>query len=369
MKSISQSGKVYLRSKEGKNGLHLYLDFYFNKKRVREYLKLYISSENRRNQTPIDHETLNIAKELLYKRALDIANGDYHPVQHEINKNYDKKSNFIEFFFEQYEKKYKNNAPDKYVWKRAFDFFAEFAKGSIKFRDINAKFLADYQEFLLNQEISQTTASNYYTYLITTLNMAERYGIIEYNAERRNIKKIKPITSKRTFLTDTELQMLINTPYPAIPNVKRIFLFACLTGLRRGDLVNLKWGNIEFSGDEAFIYLVQKKREKTNRIKLNDLALCLIGKLGNSGDPVFAFPDQHAFGDHLKKWADSAGINKNVTLHVGRHTFATFLLNKGVKLEVVSELLGHSDIKTTRVYAKLVDETKSKAIDAFDDLG
>lgn len=83
---------------------------------------------------------------------------------------------------------------------------------------------------------------------------------------------------------------------------------------------------------------------------------------------IFNLPDLHIVGTHLARWAKLAQINKKITMHVGRHTFATMTLTTGADIYTTSELLGHSDVETTQIYGKIVDSKKKHAVYLIDRL-
>ena len=125
-------------------------------------------------------------------------------------------------------------------------------------------------------------------------------------------------------------------------------------------------------------YTQKKQRNaKTHYLPLSAQAIRLlkaikatqINKLESKDESVFAhLPGKRTTGRPLKKWATAAKINKNIHMHVGRHTFATLALTNGVSLYTVSKMLGHSDLSITQVYAEVIDEMKQKAADMIPSL-
>ena len=349
--TLEKSGRVALRARKTNIGYSLYLDYTFRGKREKVNLKMYMDTINTRRLNRMDSETLKIAKEILYERAFEISTGKYSNTAD---------TNFCAYFFGFWQKFIEMERKDKNICKAAYDNFVSFSGGEVKFSELTNKLLLDYQNYLL-AKFKKTTASRYYAYFIICLNNAEKTKATAYNLDRRNVKSLTPEASTRVFLSEEEVEKLKATDCEN-RQAKRIFLFACNCGLRSGDLKVITWDNIEFDGSDAYIYLKQKKKGKVNRIRLSDLALCLLGKKVKG--VIFDF-NSVEINEAVSEWAAAAGITKRVTLHVARHTFATFLLNKGVAIKVVSELLGHSDIKTTEIYAKLIDKTKGDALDAF----
>lgn len=164
------------------------------------------------------------------------------------------------------------------------------------------------------------------------------------------------------YLTLEEVRMLAATPC-RYPDIKRSFLFSCLTGLRKSDIEKLVWGEIHKQGDYTRIIFTQKKTGGLEYLDISPEAEKLLGERGKESDLVFPF--MHSISlieDTLKSWTTEAGIKKHITFHCGRHTFATLMLDLGTDLFTVSKLLGHRDVKTTQIYAKILDKNKQQAV-------
>lgn len=167
--------------------------------------------------------------------------------------------------------------------------------------------------------------------------------------------KGKRATSKREYLTIPELQKLSSTE-PPIHSVRDAFLFSCYTGLRLGDIIRINSHMI----DDGYITFVQSKTGSQERMKLPSQALDIIeGKEG----VLFPLPAHKQMRNALSLWVKKAGIDKHITFHCARHTFATLQLTLGTDIYTVSKLLGHSDVRVTQLYAKLIDQKKDDAMD------
>lgn len=217
--------------------------------------------------------------------------------------------------------------------------------------------------------ISDVYKEALYARLMVALNKAERDGLIAKNPGKTLDNKFKPHAEpkERCFLTLEEVKAIIDTEYTLHNDVKPAFLFACFTGLRHSDLAKLTWGEILTAPDGSTMLQTQmQKTKKPITIPLSDNALAYLPERGKAkkGDRVFPnLPDQPGNADvRLRTIAQRAGIDKRVTFHVARHTFATLTLTYGADLYTVSKLLGHSNVKTTQIYAKIVDENKKKAV-------
>lgn len=172
--------------------------------------------------------------------------------------------------------------------------------------------------------------------------------------------------AEREFLTIEEVQMLERTEIKSRYDVREAFLFSCFTGLRLSDIISLKKSDIQ--GGVIKKNMV-KVKSKVIEIALNNRALELIKQAKGRGEFVFNMSEHNTTSSRLvKAWGKRAGIKKDISFHTARHTFATLLLNKGADIYTVSKLLGHSNLKTTEIYAKLLDESKEKAVRLLDDI-
>lgn len=236
---------------------------------------------------------------------------------------------------------------------------------------IDKAFLLDFVLHLrhgLSRPLAESTIAKRFDCLAFALKEATREGLIATNPctlLQRGERPHAP-ASTRAFLTADELHRLIATPAPD-DRTRNIYLFACFTGLRISDLLTLRWDNIERDGDRLTLRIRQHKTQQPITIPLSTAARQFLPP--PTGDLVFAdHITEQAMNNQLKRWARSAGINKRLTLHTARHTFATLLLSQGVDIYTTSKLLGHSNVSVTQIYAKVVDKQKEAAIDTLDNL-
>lgn len=222
--------------------------------------------------------------------------------------------------------------------------------------------------------MAKSTARLYFNTFVTALNEAVRDGIIQTNPadrlKKEEKKPIKTVDSNRPYLEIEEVEALINTPC-LNEVVKQAFLFACFCGLRISDIRTLKWKEIKFNADGAVIEKEQVKTHQTISIPLRKQALQWMPKRGckaSGDDLVYDLPIYFTVNYDVKQWAKQAGIDKDVTFHIARHTFATTLLTKGADLYTTSKLLGHQNIRTTQIYAEVVNKKKVEAINLLDNL-
>ena len=173
--------------------------------------------------------------------------------------------------------------------------------------------------------------------------------------------------NSRTHLSIEEIKTLINTPCKNT-SVKEAFLFACFCGLRISDIKTLKWSDVKQETDGICIC---KKMIKTKQIVMVPLSENALVWMPNKGiakmeDFVFCLPSYFTINSQVKQWAKNAGLEKKITFHCSRHTFATTLLTMGADLYTTSKLLGHQNIKTTQVYAEIVNKKKIETVNLLD---
>ena len=199
------------------------------------------------------------------------------------------------------------------------------------------------------------------------LNVAVSENLIAKNPckELSSDDKPKQRQGEREYLTMEELKILIDTPCDQTEQLtKNAFLFSCFTGLRYIDIEQLKWKNIVKIDDDN--YQIQLNQQKTKNLVVIPLADNAIRWLpdfnGNKDDHVFDIDNYYNLQLRLKRIIQRTGLTKKITFHVGRHTYATLLLYYGADLYTVSKLLGHKSVKTTQIYAKVMDETKRVAV-------
>ena len=139
-----------------------------------------------------------------------------------------------------------------------------------------------------------------------------------------------------------------------------------MTGWRHCDIQKLCWKEISMNGEQAQLHFTQQKTKGVEYMPISQQALDLCGKPRGPEQLVFEdLPDPAWISKPLKRWIESAGITKRITFHCFRHTYATLQLSKGTDIYTVSKMLGHTNVKTTQIYAKVVDEKKSKAAQAI----
>lgn len=358
---------VTLRKRKKGDKISLYLDYYSNGKRNYEYLHLYIIPNPPRGRLSKDDndenkKTLALAESIRSKRHLEIENGIYG--FHDKGKL---KSSFIRYM-ENLANKRKSSSGNYGNWDSTLKHIKKFTHLDVTFEQLDKKWLEDFKYYLLNtarksseEPLSQNSASSYYNKVKAAVRQAYRDGIINRNPADQ-AEGIKPGEHEREFLTYEELQKVAQQECE-VPVLKRAFLFSALSGLRWSDINKLTWSEVQHSKEIGhYIRFTQQKTKGAETLPISDQAFELLGKKGKPEDRVFLGLKYSAWYNlKLQQWVMKAGISKTITFHCARHTYATLQLTLGTDIYTVSKLLGHKDLKTTQVYAKIIDERKREA--------
>mgnify|MGYP003574955782 CR=1 FL=1 len=375
MKRIS----VTLRSKAISKGRQsLYLDFYpevFNpetgKKTRREFLNLYIFEKPKGFGEKLANSENMRTAELICTRRRNEVNKEFIYTPFELEQLRLKeigKRPFLQYFKKQGDKRVGKNWD---IWDTAICHFENFTGGRIiTFQDITISFIDDYREYLLNaknrrnigKKIARNTALSYFNKLKTTLKKAYKEGLLQLDVNA-GIEGIKEQESQRNYLTMEEAIALFKTPCTK-EVVKRVSLFSILTGIRYSDIAKLKWKEVQHTlNDGYYIRFAQQKTEKQENLPISDQAFGILGKRGEPEQQVFPGLKKWDFDRLVPLWVKAAGINKQITFHCFRHTYATLQIAEGTDLLTVSKMLGHKSVKTTQIYTKVVDQRKREAAD------
>lgn len=257
-------------------------------------------------------------------------------------------------------------------WERTGEFLKSYSKGRLIFSQINSRLAEDFKMFLLSAPcgggkkgtISRNTAGTYFSIFKAALKQAFIDGYLTIDLSSK-IKGIPEQESRREYLTIEELNTLATMPCEK-GVLKRAALFSALTGLRHSDIQKLRWKEISLEDGIAKLHFTQKKTKGVEYMPISQQALQLCGEPRLPEQLVFEdLPEPSWISRPLKKWVESAGIKKNITFHCFRHTFATLQLSSGTDIYTVSKMLGHTNVKTTQIYAKVVDEKKNRASEAI----
>lgn len=362
---------VYLRKRPRSNGsFALFLDICRDGKRTTEYLKMYLVPERTREDKQKNKETLKLAEAMRAKRIVEIQSKDFGIVAaHEDAAFLDVMRKIID----------RKDGTTKTSWQNCLAHILKYEPNDrITFAEITPQWVQGFRDYLDNtamqwaidsrkrdvtpKPLSQGTKALMFQKFCTVFNIAMREGIIRMNPAA-GVERFKESESDREFLTIEEVKKLRKTP-PPNEILAQAFFFSCLTGLRWSDIVKLKWSEVQEWHSGTRIVFTQQKTGGLEYLDLNAQAAAMLGERGKPDERVFPKlgPIQSA-RISIAAWVKSAGINKHITFHCARHTFAVMMLDLGVDLYTVSKLLGHKSIETTQVYAKILDKNKKAAVE------
>ena len=356
---------VTLRTRKIKKGTQLsfYLDYYPGyrdestmKVQRHESLGIYIFAKPK-NQRERDYN------ERMTEKAEALRCRRYESI---VNERYDffdrekEKGNFLAWF------KKKADARNT-KWQNVYKHFEAFCEGKCTFGEIDVDLCNKFKEYLYTapqtihkkQRLHTNTIAGYWSTFRAVLHTAYRDHKIKENPNGF-LDRIDTIPTEKEHLSQPELVKLANTPCD-YPILKTAFLFACLTGLRKSDIKQLTWENIQPYGDGGMYVTLrmQKTKELVNN-PISDEALELIGERG-TGIVFTGFTDKLT-QTPLKNWLKAAGITKKISFHCSRHTFGSLQVDAGTSVYTVQHMLGHKNVETTQIYANMADESKRESV-------
>ncbi len=249
--------------------------------------------------------------------------------------------------------------------KHTKDFlFWKYNISDINIEKIDHSFIMEYEFYLRSErKCANNTAVKYIKNFHKIINQCIANGWINKDPFSNYKAKIKEVT--REFLTEKEIEQIINKEFVSerLELVRDIFIFSCFTGLAYIDVKQLSANNISFGIDgDKWIFKNRQKTDTASKIPLLPMALEIINKYENypvckNENRLLPILSNQKMNSYLKEIADVCDINKELTFHIARHTFATTVtLSNGVPLETVSKMLGHTNLKTTQHYAKILDK-------------
>ena len=359
--------KVTLRQRLKSGAISLYLDYYNKGKRKYEYLNLSLIPDPETGrltkvQKEANRSNLVLAENIRSKRHLEIQNGNYGFQDRERTKG-----SFIKYVELLAQKK--DTSKGNYDnWDSMLKHLKKYVATDISFEQLDAQWVENFKIYLAKDDItsskrslSQNSQSAYYNKLSAALKQAVKDGILQKNPAI-GVISVKPEDSERSFLTLEELQAMANIDCD-FPQLKSAFIFSALTGLRWSDIEKLTWAEVQNSTQMGhYIRFRQKKTKDLQTLPVSDQAIQLLGIRGKPEEQVFERLKYSAWYNlKLAQWVMRAGITKHITFHSARHSYATLQLTLGTDIYTVSKMLGHKNLKTTQVYARVIDQKKQEA--------
>lgn len=344
--------------------------------RRKENLNLYLVANPR---TPLERqqnkETLELAKKIRFEKGqqlLESVEG------YRLKK--DRDINFLDYFqsyIDSYTKK------DINMIKIALSRFKDFLKETpeynkfmkrIKPEQITRDMVEAYTEYLQTRSKGEGARSLYARFK-KVIKYAVEHDVMAKNPCTGIVIKVDDQQLKKDVLSTDEIQTLIATHYKQEnPNIRRAFIFCLYCGLRFCDVKDLTFKNVDYSNKLLRFEQNKTKGHSANSgvvIPLNDGLLKLIGEptdSGNRDEVIFPLPTYEACLKAVGRWVKRAGIEKHISWHCARHSFAVNILNNGANIKTVASLLGHSGLKHTEKYTRAIDSLKQEAINSLPEL-
>ena len=340
--------------------------------RRKENLQLYLIAKPR---TPAERqqnkETLELAAKIRAEREQQFKES---MLGYRLKK--DRNINFLDYYqayIDSYTKK------DLRMIKIALNRFKDFLKEhyplyefSIKPDLITKEMMERFVEYLQSRSVGEGAKSIYQRFK-KVVRYAIDHEVMLKDPCKDVVCKVDDQILRKDVLSMDEIQSLIQCHYDnENPNVRRAFILCLYCGLRFCDVKDLTYKNIDYTNR-----LLKFEQNKTKGhsahsgvvIPLNDGLLSLIGEVPDDlNTSIFNLPSYESCCKSVKRWVKRAGINKHISWHCARHSFAVNILNNGANIKIVASLLGHSGLKHTEKYTRAVDKLKSEAINSLPEL-
>lgn len=262
-----------------------------------------------------------------------------------------------------------------YKYSLTYRHFEDYLKNKLKRKDISFREL-DYNIVIGFERFMRSTLADCCNN--TIVRKMRTLKTIMIDARKRGLLTNDPFVSykahftptNRGYLEDSEVQLLIDHKFHCkrLEQIRDFFVFSCFTGLAYADMKNLKKKDIVERDDKVWIIKTREKTDILFNILLTPIALNILNKYNGQckdGIHIFPIPSNQKYNSYMKEIADFCGIEKRLSSHLARHTFATMALNKGVPIESVSHMLGHTSIRTTQIYAKITTKKIESDMNEF----
>ena len=373
---------IKLRVKNLKNGNQsLYLDIYWQGKRTYQFLYLYLVPEINEQTIAQNQEVGRQALLIKSRQIIELLGNMPKHEGNEATRKY-----YLLDFIQQYADERKPKTGN--CTRSRYESIISLKKHLMKFGakntlvgEVDTKFVERFIDYLREahdlhpnrknpSKLSEGTIYLMYSILRSVTIELYKKKLIPQNPYSflSPQSRLMPPESTSTYLSKSELAKVIQSECK-YSQLKETFLFSCFTGLRKSDILSLTWEEIIRENGKVFI---QKKIQKTQRwlkIPLSHQAIQWLPKRPGRDMKGIIFDEisHSSMSKQLKAWLGTIkNLNKEITFHCGRHTFATLELSFGASLYTIASLLGHKNITTTQVYAKVVNKEKERAVGLID---
>ena len=335
-----------------------------------EYLNLHLlldpktALEKKKNK-----ETTLLAENIFAIKKTKLIQGKY-----DIQDTEKGKILFLDYYAQIRESKAETSKNNYDNWYSAEKHLIKYCPPHIRLNEVDSDFVNGFKEYLekkartsANRPLAQNSKYSYFNKFKACIKEAFNESYITKDVTKK-AKSFEQQESQREYLTHSELQAISSTEckYEVL---KRAFIFSCLTGLRWSDVNKLTWSEVRDEDEGSRIIFRQKKTDGLEYLYISKQARSLLGKRGLLEERAFVgLRYSSTFNNELLRWMMRSGITKHVTFHSARHTNAVLLLENGADIYTVQKRLGHKEIRTTEIYAKIIDSKMKEASEIIPEL-
>ena len=377
MEKISYNLVFNRKKRLNKRGMALVqVEAYLNRKKMYFSTKIYLKPEqwDAKRKMVKNHPNANVLNRMLYENIAAIEQTELglwqqgksislDLLKNSIDKPLSNGRSFLTFFKEEIaNSSLKESTRQNHL--STLELLQEFKK-EVLFTDLTFEFVSSFDNYLQSKGYHLNTIAKHMKHLKRYINVAinKEYMDIQKYAFRKY--KIKSIEGSHTHLAPEELHKFENLQltgrYTRLQKTKDAFLFCCYAGLRYSDFTNLTSANIVEFHQETWIIYKSVKTGMEVRLPLYLLfegkGIQILQRYKDDFNSFFKLKDNSNINKELNILAGLAKIDKRVSFHTARHTNATLLIYSGANITTVQKLLGHKSVKTTQVYANIMDIT------------
>lgn len=315
----------------------------------------------------------NKENQKLADSILSIRKAEYVQGKFNIRNTSKDKRRFLDYFSEKTEEKV-NSVNNYGNWTSTLVHLKKIVPTNLLFEEIDENFIKKVKNYVDNLArtksdlpLSLNSKYSYFNKFKACLRSAFDEGYLSINYAAK-VKSFEQAESQREYLTHQELQNLANT-YCKYEVLKKAFIFSCLSGLRWSDINAMIWSEVRDEGEISRVNFRQEKTDGVEYLYISKQARQLLGERQSAQERVFkGLKYGVVFNNEIVRWCNRAEVFKHITFHSARHTNAVLLLENGADIYTVSKRLGHREIRTTAIYAKIVDKKMKEAAEIIPDL-